>query len=135
MSPQGWNRLYNSWIQIFSLSKYIFLSILIWQFQVDTILGIILLTAQWVQMLCAFISCLPNRHRICFIPFETDWEKLHWWQVAISNNNNMQCTPMELSWIASQVIHPPTTHHMSPKQQTFFKFNIITVGYQKIQSL
>lgn len=103
--------------------------------QVDTILGIILLTAQWVQMLCAFISCLPNRHRICFNPFETDWEKLHWWQVAISNNNNMQFTPMELSWIARQVIHPPTAHHMSPKQQTFFEFNIITVGYQKIQSL
>ena len=44
--------------------------------QVDTLLGIILLTVQFIQLSCAFISCLPNRHRICFNPFETDWEKL-----------------------------------------------------------
>jgi len=44
--------------------------------QVDTLLGMILLIVQLLQMFCAFISCLPNRHRICFNPFETDWEKI-----------------------------------------------------------
>ena len=44
--------------------------------QVDTLLGIILLTVQFIQLCCAFLSCLPNRHRICFNPFETDWEKI-----------------------------------------------------------
>lgn len=44
--------------------------------QVDTIMGMILLIVQFIQMCCAAISCLPNRHRICFNPFETDWEKI-----------------------------------------------------------
>ena len=44
--------------------------------QVDTILGMILMIVQFLQMSCAVISCLPNRHRICWNPFETDWDKL-----------------------------------------------------------
>ena len=46
--------------------------------QVDSILGILLLVVQLIQLSCAFIGCLPNRHKICFNPFETDWEKIHW---------------------------------------------------------
>jgi len=45
--------------------------------QVDSILGILLLVVQLIQLFCAFVSCLPNRHKICFNPFETDWEKIH----------------------------------------------------------
>ena len=45
--------------------------------QVDSILGILLLVVQLIQLACAFVSCLPNRHKICFNPFEMDWEKIH----------------------------------------------------------
>merc|ERR1712183_938468 len=45
--------------------------------QVDSILGILLLVVQLIQLTCAFAGCLPNRHKICFNPFETDWEKIH----------------------------------------------------------
>ena len=45
--------------------------------QVDSILGILLLVVQLIQLCCAFISCLPNRRKICFNPFETDWEKIN----------------------------------------------------------
>ena len=61
-------------------AQYLTVYFTFWQVkitQVDTILGMILLTTQLVQMFCAFFSCMPNRHRICFNPFETDWDKLH----------------------------------------------------------
>ena len=45
--------------------------------QVDAMLGIILLIVQTIQLICAFFTCLPNKHRICFNPLETDWDKLH----------------------------------------------------------
>ena len=45
--------------------------------QVDSILGMLLLVVQLIQLTCACAGCLPNRHKICFNPFETDWEKIH----------------------------------------------------------
>merc|ERR1712128_258793 len=45
--------------------------------QVDVVLGIILLIFQFIQMACAFLTCIPNRHRITFNPLETNFNKLH----------------------------------------------------------
>ena len=45
--------------------------------QVDACLGIVLLVFQYIQLICAALTCLPNRARICFNPFETDWDKLN----------------------------------------------------------
>merc|ERR1712025_1423407 len=45
--------------------------------QVDAVLGIILLIFQFLQLTCAFLACIPNKHRICFNPFEMNLDKLH----------------------------------------------------------
>jgi len=60
-------------------AQYLTLYFTFWQTkvtQVDAMLGIILLIFQYIQMICAFLTCVPNRGRICFNPFETDWDKL-----------------------------------------------------------
>merc|ERR1711936_1551960 len=60
-------------------AQYLTLYFTFWQTkvtQVDAMLGIILLIFQYIQMVCAFLTCVPNRGRICFNPFETDWDKL-----------------------------------------------------------
>jgi len=61
-------------------ASYLTLYFTFWQTkvtQVDAVLGIILLIFQFIQLCCAFLTCLPNRGRICFNPFETDWDKLN----------------------------------------------------------
>jgi len=45
--------------------------------QVDAVLGIILLLFQFIQMGCAFLTCISKRHRISFNPLETNFDKLH----------------------------------------------------------
>jgi len=45
--------------------------------QVDAVLGIILLIFQFIQLACAFLTCLYNKHRISFNPLETNFDKLH----------------------------------------------------------
>merc|ERR1711942_8147 len=54
-------------------SQYLTAYFTFWQTrvtQVDAVLGIVLLVIQTVQLICAFLTCLPNKHRICFNPFE-----------------------------------------------------------------
>jgi hypothetical protein len=61
-------------------SQYLTAYFTFWQTrvtQVDAVLGIILLVIQSVQLICAFLTCLPNKHRICFNPFEMNIDKLH----------------------------------------------------------
>jgi len=68
-------------------SQYLTAYFTFWQTrvtQVDAVLGIVLLVIQTVQLICAFLTCLPNKHRICFNPFELNFDKLHW----CNNNSN-----------------------------------------------
>jgi len=61
-------------------SQYLTAYFTFWQTrvtQVDAVLGIILLVIQTVQLVCAFLTCLPNKHRICFNPFQLNIDKLH----------------------------------------------------------
>jgi len=61
-------------------AQYLALYFTFWQTkvtQLDAVLGIILLIFQFIQLVCAFLTCLPNRGRICFNPLETDWDKLN----------------------------------------------------------
>ena len=113
-------------ITLILTSQYLTVYFTFWQAkitQVDTILGLILLIVQFLQVIlashwsillilashwsilwtlashwsilqmsCAAISCLPNRHRICWNPFETDWDKLEWWTHihCVPSHNNHQ---------------------------------------------